>query len=383
MITREAQESTIRLAKQFPVVAITGARQTGKTTLAQLTFPQKKYVNFDDTDTLNIAKNNPKDFIIALNNGAIIDEAQKLPEIFDAIKLHVDTTNSKPGKFILTGSSQFRLKENISDSLAGRIGIINLAPLSISELKNESILKENFYENLLYGFYPPLHDETKNFNRNDWYKNYVSSYLNLDVKDNINPSNLNQFQNFLISCAHHSGKLLNVESITNKLSISAVTGKTWLSILASSFIVSLVYPKFSNHLKSIVKKPKLYFNDTGLLCHLLRINTVEDLLLSPYKGAIVETAAISEIIKSRSNKGYNEDIYYLRVNNNYEVDVIANWDKNYAIEVKSTTTETEKTERQLLKVDEILHEAHIKKIYYTGDITTNSSKISYISWRDW
>lgn len=383
MITREAQESTIRLAKQFPVVAITGARQTGKTTLAQLTFPQKKYVNFDDTDTLNIAKNNPKDFIIALNNGAIIDEAQKLPEIFDAIKLHVDTTNSKPGKFILTGSSQFKLKENISDSLAGRIGIINLAPLSISELKNESILKENFYENLLYGFYPPLHDETKKFNRDDWYKNYVSSYLNLDVKDNINPSNLNQFQNFLISCAHHSGKVLNVESITNKLGISAVTGKTWLSILASSFIVHLVYPKFSNHLKSIVKKPKLYFNDTGLLCHLLRINTVEDLLLSPYKGAIVETAAISEIIKSRSNKGYNEDIYYLRVNNNYEVDVIANWDKNYAIEVKSTTTETEKTERQLLKVDEILHEAHIKKIYYTGDITTNSSKISYISWRDW
>ena len=383
MITREAQESTIRLAKQFPVVAITGARQTGKTTLAQLTFPQKKYVNFDDTDTLNIAKNNPKDFIIALNNGAIIDEAQKLPEIFDAIKLHVDTTNSKPGKFILTGSSQFRLKENISDSLAGRIGIINLAPLSISELKNESILKENFYENLLYGFYPPLHDETKKFNRDDWYKNYVSSYLNLDVKDNINPSNLNQFQNFLISCAHHSGKVLNVESITNKLGISAVTGKTWLSILASSFIVSLVYPKFSNYLKSIVKKPKLYFNDTGLLCHLLRINTVEDLLLNPYKGAIVETAAISEIIKSRSNKGYNENIYYLRVNNNYEVDVIANWDKNYAIEVKSTTTETEKTERQLLKVDEILHEAHIKKIYYTGDITTNSSKISYISWRDW
>ena len=383
MIYREAKNTVLRLAEQFPVVAITGARQTGKTTLAKIAFPEKKYVSFDDEEIRNLAKDNPKDFLKAFNEGAIIDEAQKLPEIFNAIKIDVDEGKYFPGKFILTGSSQFRLKENISDSLAGRIGILNLAPLSISELKNDNLIKDDFYKLILNGFYPPLYDHEKKFNRSDWYKNYVGSYLNLDVKDYINPANLNLFQNFLISCAHHSGQILNVDSITKKLGVSAVTGKKWLSVLSSSFIVHLVYPKFSNNLKSIVKKPKLYFYDTGLLCYLLRITSVEELLLSPYKGAIVETAAISELIKGRYNKGLDGDIYFLRANGTFEIDVIANWDKDYAIEIKSSTTEKAKTENNLSKVDNILNHKHKKLIYYTGDISTKSSKISYVSWKDW
>lgn len=383
MIYREAKNTVLRLAEQFPVVAITGARQTGKTTLAKIAFPEKKYVSFDDEEIRNLAKDNPKDFLKAFNEGAIIDEAQKLPEIFNAIKIDVDEGKYFPGKFILTGSSQFRLKENISDSLAGRIGILNLAPLSISELKNDNLIKDDFYKLILNGFYPPLYDHEKKFNRSDWFKNYVGSYLNLDVKDYINPANLNLFQNFLISCAHHSGQILNVDSITKKLGVSAVTGKKWLSVLSSSFIVHLVYPKFSNNLKSIVKKPKLYFYDTGLLCYLLRITSVEELLLSPYKGAIVETAAISELIKGRYNKGLDGDIYYLRSNGSFEIDVIANWDKDYAIEIKSSTTEKTKTENNLSKVDNILNHKHKKLIYYTGDISTKSSKISYVSWKDW
>lgn len=167
MIKREAQNTLIRLAKQFPVVAITGPRQSGKTTLAKMTFPEKKYITFDDPQSRSIAKGNPHDFLLAFPEGAIFDEAQKVPEIFDAIKIIVDENTSEVGKYILTGSSQFRLKENISDSLAGRIGLVNLLPLSINELKNENILPKNIYDLILKGTYPTIYDNNRNVNIND------------------------------------------------------------------------------------------------------------------------------------------------------------------------------------------------------------------------
>ena len=226
MIERHATKTAKRLAEQFPVIGITGPRQSGKTTLAKAAFPEKKYVTFDDKKMRTIAESAPDDFLKAFPDGAIIDEAQKVPEIFDAIKLVVDNEKYTPGKFILTGSSQFRLKENISDSLAGRIGLINLLPLSIEELKSADLLSDEPYDYVFGGFYPPLYDSERSYLKPDWFENYIDTYLDLDVKEQINPSNVSQFKKLLQLCAANSGQTVNYEWFSNKLDVSAVTVKS-------------------------------------------------------------------------------------------------------------------------------------------------------------
>ena len=292
MIKRDARGALVRLAEQFPVVAITGPRQSGKSTLAQMAFPAKRYVSFDDKQLRELAKSNPGDFLKAFPDGVAIDEAQKVPELFDAIKLVVDNSEYDPGKYILTGSSQFRLKQNISDSLAGRIGMINLLPLSIQELKEEAILSDDAYDYVFNGFYPPLYDEEKHFNRDDWFENYQ-----------INPSNVNAFRKFIQVCATRSGQMVNYEGLSRSIGVSAVTIKAWLSVLEASFIIHFLEADSNNLGKSIIKTPKMYFVDPGLMCYLLRLDSKEELLLDDHKGAVVETMAVSELLKQRLNAG--------------------------------------------------------------------------------
>ncbi|MBQ6029240.1 MAG: ATP-binding protein, partial [Treponema sp.] len=307
-ISRKARAALLRLAKQFPVVGITGPRQSGKSTLAKMTFPNKKYVSLDDKELRALAAANPKDFLEAFPEGAIIDEAQKVPELFDAIKLFVDSKKHKPGKYILTGSSQFKLKENMTDSLAGRASFLRLLPFSLSELKASNLLPQNPYDLIFKGFYPPLHDSEKHFIPDDWFESYIDTYLDLDVKEHITAANISTFKKFIQICAIYSGKLLSMESISKNLGVSAPTVKQWLSILESSFIIHLLEPDSNNLGRSIVKTPKLYFTDTGLLCHLLRLESKEELLLSPHKGAVVETFAVAELLKSRFNNGKKSEL---------------------------------------------------------------------------
>ena len=383
MIKREAQNTLIRLAKQFPVVAITGPRQSGKTTLAKMTFPEKKYITFDDPQSRSIAKGNPHDFLLAFPEGAIFDEAQKVPEIFDAIKIIVDENTSEVGKYILTGSSQFRLKENISDSLAGRIGLVNLLPLSINELKNENILPKNIYDLILKGTYPTIYDNNRNVNINDWYSNYVETYINIDVKDNINAKNLATFKKFIKACAHYNGQIINLNDISNKLGISSSTLNNWLSILTSSYIVHLVQPETNNMIKSLVKKPKLYFVDPGLLCYLLNIKNIEELILSEYKGHIIEAVAMSEIFKYSYNNGAQPNVTFLRTKNGYEVDAIARLEENYAIEVKSNVNTHKKDASNVNKLNNITNNEFIGCVFYTGDFTVAANDITFVSWTNW
>ena len=297
MIQRKAYDSLMRLSSQFPVIAVTGPRQSGKSTLVQYAFPGKRLVSFDDKNLRELAKSNPGDFIRAFPDGVIIDEAQKVPEIFDAIKLVVDSGPYVPGKYILTGSSQFRLRQNISDSLAGREGILKLLPFSIQELRDANILGNDPYEVFFKGFYPPLHDKEKNFIPYDWFENYIDTYLDLDVKDKINPSNLSDFRRFLQVCALSSGQLVNYDSISRDIGVSAPTIKSWCSILEASYIIHFVEPDANSLGRAVVKTPKLYFVDSGLLCHLLRLESKEELLLDEHKGAVVETVAVSELFK--------------------------------------------------------------------------------------
>lgn len=384
MINRIAANALKRLASQFPVVGITGPRQSGKSTLAKMTFPNKQYLSFDDKTLREIASSNPKDFLLAFPDGAIIDEAQKVPEIFDAVKYYVDSEKSEPGKYILTGSSQFKLKENMSDSLAGRVAFLKLLPFTIEELKSNKILAKNPYEAMIKGNYPPLHDVRRNFIPEDWFENYIETYLDLDVKEHINISNLSLFKKFIQICATLSGQMLSMDSISRNLGVSAPTVKLWLSILESSYIIHFLEPDFNNLGKSLVKTPKMYFIDTGLLCYLLRINSVEQLILSPHKGAVVETFAISELLKYRTNLAKKPNLSFYRDLKGFEVDTIADWDHSFAIEIKSSSETEQKLSANTRKYLTLRNDENAKgAIFYLGDISCTVNGISYVSWKDW
>lgn len=384
MINREAEKALLRLASQFPVVGITGPRQSGKSTLAKAVFSDKKYVTFDDLNMRRLAESNPNDFVMAFPDGAIIDEAQKVPEIFDAIKMQVDKEKSVPGKFILTGSSQFRLRENISDSLAGRAAFLRLLPFSISELKNSKNLPDNPYELIFSGQYPPLYDEDRNFIREDWYESYIDTYLDLDVRDQINNGNVSLFRKFVQICAIHSGQMLSMDGIARDVGISAPTVKNWLSMLEASFIIHFLEPSTNNLGKSIVKTPKLYFVDSGLMCHLLRLSSKEELILSRYKGAAVETFAVSEMLKYRLNQAKKPNLTFFRDSKGFEVDTIADWNNTFAIEIKSSIVPEAKLSANTKKYLELLDDETARNVvFYLSDMSMNIDGTAYVSWRDW
>ena len=383
MIRREAKDALIRLSEQFPIIAITGPRQSGKTTLAKETFPNKKYVSFDDQNMRNIAISNPDDFLLAFPDGAIIDEAQKVPGIFSALKKAVDGVDWKPGKYIITGSSQFRLKENINETLAGRIGTIKLLPFSIQELKENNMLKSNAYEMAFVGFYPPLHDENKKFQIDDWFDNYIDTYIDMDVRDQIRPSHLSSFKKFVQECAIYSGQILNMDSISKAVGVSAVTIKEWLSILENSFLIHMIEVDNNDLGRQLIKSPKLYFVDAGLLCHLLRIENYQDLILSNRKGAIIETMAVSELLKKRFNQGRKANLTYFRDKNGYEVDIIADWKKTYAIEIKCNNESETKLSKNVRKYVELRKTNTAAKVYYLGSISIKVNDVEYVPWIDW
>ena len=384
MIERIAKEALLRLAAQFPVVGVTGPRQSGKTTLAKAAFPHKKYVSFDDRTMRELAASNPRDFIAAFPDGAIIDEAQKVPDIFDAIKLHVDSTRALPGKYIVTGSSQFRLRANMTDSMAGRAAFLRLLPFSVKELKTADVLSDNPYDIIFNGQYPPLYDKEKHFIPDDWYESYIDTYLDLDVRDQINPGNLSTFKKFIQICALRSGQLLSMDSIARDVGVSAPTIKSWLSILETSFIIHFLEPDTNNLGKNIVKTPKLYFVDSGLLCHLLRLESKEELLLSRYKGAVIETFAIAELLKQRLNQGKKANLTFFRDDRGFEVDTIADWKHTFAIEIKSTNAPEHKLAANTKKYLEIRQDPNARNaVFYLGDISMNINGTSYVSWKDW
>lgn len=384
VIQRIAKDALQRLASQFPVVGVTGPRQSGKSTLVQEVFPEKRYISFDDDNIRVLAKSNPKDFVDAFPEGVIIDEAQKVPELFNALKLKVDSEKSEAGKYILTGSSQFKLKKNMTDSLAGRVFFLELLPFSINELKEEDVLPENPYDLIFRGAYPPLHDSEKHFIPEDWFEGYIDTYISRDVEELINPSNSHVFKKFIQTCALHSGQMLSMDRIARDVGVTAPTIKSWLSILARSYIIHFLEPDSNNLGRALVKSPKLYFVDTGLLCHLLRIESKEQLLLSEKKGAVVETFAVSELLKQRTNAGRKGNLTYFRDRTGFEVDTIADWKHSFAIEIKSTTESEAKASRNLKKYLELKGDNDTRgAVFYLGDLTMNSNGIDYIGWRDW
>ena len=324
------------MASKMPIISITGPRQSGKTTLARLTFPDYEYVNLENPDTLEAAVSDPRLFLSQFQSGVIIDEAQRYPDLFSYIQTASDEAN-RPGKYILTGSLNFLLLEKISQSLAGRVFITHLLPLSIAELRESGQAVDNFEKSIFQGFYPRLHDA--DIHPTLFYPSYIQTYVERDVRQIVNVGNLHQFQRFMRLAAGRIGQLLNYSHIANELGVDLKTVKSWFSILETSFITFVLRPHFQNFSKRILKTPKLYFYDTGLACSLLGIRDERELATHWARGPLFENMVVSDLMKYHYNRAIVPPLYYWRDSTGNEVDCLIDSGLQVkSIEIKSSST---------------------------------------------
>ncbi len=336
MIQREITSAIKSLATKYPVIALTGPRQSGKTTLLKQLFPDYEYLSLENPDIREFAETDTKGFLKRYAKYVIFDEAQRVPALFSYIQGKVDESGIM-GQFILSGSQNFHLMQNITQSLAGRVAIFRLFPFDLQELRSANLLSENYADNLVKGFYPAIYD--RNIPAKTFYSNYVQTYIQRDVSELIAIKDLRLFQNFLSLCATRAGQLLNLNALANECGISQPTAKSWLSALENSYVVFLLYPYHENFSKRIVKTPKLYFYDTGLLCYLLKIANAEQLLLQSIKGALFENMMISEYVKRMYHRNDIQDIWFWRDSAGHEVDLLVGGNLNLdLIEFKATHT---------------------------------------------
>ena len=319
MINRNAISTLKKLAKDYPVVTITGPRQSGKTTLAKFVFKRKPYVSLEDPDKMEFASEDPRGFLAQYPDGAVLDEVQRCPSLFSYIQGIVDQ-DKRPGLFILTGSQQFGLISKITQSLAGRTGILHLLPFSMEEAKAGGILPKSLDEILFEGLYPPIYD--RKISPSSWYANYVFTYIERDVRQMVNVRDLAAFQKFIRMCAARCGQMLNLSGLANDCGITHNTAKAWISVLEASYVIFLLKPYYKNFGKRLVKSPKLYFYDTGLAAWLLGVNDAKQISTHAMRGALFESLIVSELLKEGFNKGLARDIYFWRDNTGNEIDAL-------------------------------------------------------------
>lgn len=379
IIERTAQSTILRLAKSYPALVVTGPRQSGKTTLVRLTFPDKPYVSLEEIDNREFAQSDPRGFLNQYKMGAILDEVQRCPDLFSYLQSLLDN-RKEMGLFILTGSQQFGLISKISQSLAGRVAKISLLPLSLYELQNAG-KPPNTLEDLLFnGLYPAIYD--RNLDPSIWHENYVDTYLERDVRQIINIRNLSSFQRFLRMCAARTGQILNLSSMAGDCGITHNTAKSWISVLEASYIVHLLSPHHKNFNKRLIKAPKLYFYDCGLATWLLGINSKRQLETHPMRGHLFETWAVSELIKYRFNNGSQSNLYFWRDNSGNEIDIIIdNSGKLDIVEVKSGQTIASDFLNGVKKFKELAgDDLGSSFLLYGGEIVQNRSNVSILPW---
>lgn len=338
MFKRIISQKLKQLVTQYPIVAITGPRQSGKTTLVRYVFPERPYISLEDPDIREFASTDPRGFLSTYPVGTILDEIQRAPELFSYLQTRVDEIG-REGLYILTGSFNLGLMEGISQSLAGRVALLNLLPLSLLELAQANQEPENLQDLLFAGLYPRIHD--KKISPHEWYANYVSTYLERDVRTVTKVTDLSRFQLFIRMCAARSGQIINLSALGDDCGITHNTARAWLSVVQAGFIVFLLRPHYKNFNKRLVKRPKLYFYDSGLLCYLLGIDTPQSLAIHAFRGQIFGTWVVGELLKGRFNRGLKENIYFWRDNIGHEVDcVIDQGISLIPLEIKSGETVT-------------------------------------------
>jgi predicted AAA+ superfamily ATPase len=380
MIKRNATDFLQKLATGFPIVSLTGPRQSGKTTLAQQCFADKPYVSLEDPDTREYALHDPRSFLAQFPDGAVLDEIQRCPDLFSYLQGIVDR-DGRMGLFVLTGSQQFGLKAGISQSLAGRVGMLHLLPLSQYELQSAGYLPATLDDYLYKGAYPPVY--VRPVEAFQWYANYVSTYLERDVRQLVNVQDMATFQRFLRVCAHHVGQLVNLTQLANDCGISQKTVESWLSVLEASYLVVRLQPWYRNFNKRMVKTPKLYFYDTGLVCWLLGIREPGQVQFHAMRGALFENLVVSECHKHLYNLGERPEIWFWRDRSGHEVDlVIERGAQFWAVEVKSGQTLSEDQFKGLRFWQGLSGQAGNAKLIYGGDQAQQREVAQVVPWRN-
>lgn len=367
--------------ENFPIIAITGPRQSGKTTLAKMTFPDYEYISLETPENRFFAQEDPKGFLEKYKKFCIFDEIQNVPHLFSYLQEKVDTDNLN-AQYILTGSQNFLLSEHISQSLAGRVGMLTLLPFQYSEI--EDIAKEKNLETILFeGMYPRIQAEEKNPVL--WYSSYLQTYIERDVRMMKNIGNLSLFQKFLKLCAGRVGQVINFSSLANDTGVSHHTIQSWISLLESSYIVFLVHPYYNNFQKRIIKAPKLYFYDTGVLCSLLEITSAQQVETHYAKGGIFENFVFLEQKKEIFNTNISvKNLYFFRDHNGFEIDLLKeNNNKIILVEIKSGQTISSSFFTNLKKWDSLQNTQETKKfLIYGGTEHRIQENIEIINWRN-
>ena len=336
IIKRSITKPIKSLLDKYPILAITGPRQSGKTTLLKEVFTDYRYVSLENTDMRAFANEDPVGFLEKYDAQVIFDEVQRSPGLFPYLQTLVDESGQM-GQFILSGSQNFHLLENITQSLAGRVALFKLLPFDISELEAEGLLPEDWEHLIIKGFYPAIYD--RKLDPAIFYANYLQTYINRDVASLTNVQDTRRFQNFIRLCAARNGQLLNISNLANECGISQPTAKSWLSILESSYLVFLLAPYYENFSKRIVKTPKLYFYDTGLAAFLLGLRSVDDLTDRTLLGSLFEAMVIGDILKQNHHRYLLKEYWFWRDSAGHEVDLLTLSGGGFDIfEVKSTRT---------------------------------------------
>ena len=369
------------LASKFPFVTIVGPRQSGKTTLAELTFPDYRKVSLEDLDNRAFAAEDPRGFIATYPSHTIIDEVQRVPTLLSYLQTHADT-QKQMGMYVLTGSQNFLLMDAIDQSLSGRTGILTLLPLSKEELKAEKLVPPTIDEQIFKGAYPALFD--RNIQPADYYPSYIMTYLERDVRMMKSIESIAKFRKFLKLCAGRIGSLLNKNSLSVECGVSAPTIESWLSVLEESYVIFYLRADHNNFSKRLVKSPKLYFHDTGLACSLLEIRDASQLRLHYMRGALFENMVVSEFIKRDLNRGIEPSLSFWRDSSAHEVDLIyTQGTAQKAYEIKSGATFSQDYFKGLLFWSDLSGAGpEDRAVIYAGATSMDSSSGRAIAWRD-
>ena len=380
MIKREISSVLEEMACSFPAIALMGPRQCGKTTLAKAIFSNLPYVTLEDPDVKNAALSDPRYFLGRYKEGVILDEIQNVPELMSYLQGMIDANPDLMGRYVLTGSRQFALMEAMTQSLAGRIGILSLTPFSLSELYGDGAVNLDVDEIIVKGFYPPVH--VRKVRPRLWYSSYFQTYLERDVRQILKVKDLATFELFVRLLAGRTGQELNLNSLGVDAGVTHTTARSWISVLEASGLVFKLPPYFRNYNKRLVSAPKLYFADTGLLCWLMGIETAEQLHQHPLYGAIFETFVVCEMRKRALNSGEVPRLYYWRDNAKLEIDLITEEnDGPHPIEIKSGRTyrnEWSKPMRRWINATGI--PAENGKVIYGGDLALRNDGIEAVPW---
>lgn len=376
MFVRNLQNKLIEFAQQFSCVFLTGPRQSGKTTLLKISFPHYQYISLENPNTLAAVMYDPVGFFKDQSINWIIDEAQEYPDLFKFLQGFIDT-NPQMGRFILSGSQNFLLNEKITQSLAGRAGVLELLPLTYKEyLSAKNSI--DIWEYLFKGQYPQI--SSQDFSSNNWTPSYIRTYVERDVRTILGVQNLLKFQTFLKLCAARHGQLLNLNALATDAGISQTTATAWISVLEASYLCFRLMPYFKNYNKRLIKMPKLYFFDSGIVCFLLGIESSEQLRFHAMRGAIFEGFIISEMLKKRFNLGKSSNLYFWRDHQGLEIDMLEETPLGITLsEIKSSATFQTDFLNNLKKFTKLDPEAE-QRLIYCGNETFTQANAQVQAW---